>query len=102
MTNYIKLKPGLLYQNYVFFDVEQYYADNLFIQYKIKVTFLREYQKEDIPYLAIFCKVKKQDVSEFEIVMKELANKMIICGYTEYEQFCERFINDILPDEENL
>ena len=33
--------------------------------------------------------------------MKELANKMIICGYTEYEQFCERFINDILPDEEN-
>ena len=48
MTNYIKLKPGLFYQNYVFFDVEQYYADNLFIQHKIKVTFLREYQKEDI------------------------------------------------------
>ena len=33
MTNYIKLKPGLFYQNYVFFDVEQYYADNLFIQH---------------------------------------------------------------------
>ena len=33
--------------------------------------------------------------------MKELANKMIISGYTEYEQFCEKFINDILPDEEN-
>ena len=36
MTNFIKLKPGLFYQNYVFFDVEQYYADNLFIQHKIK------------------------------------------------------------------
>ena len=99
MTNYIKLKPGLLYQNYVFFDVEQYYADNLFIRHKIKVTFLREYQKEDIPYLAIFCKVKKRDASEFEIVMKELADKMIICGFAEYEQFCENFINAILPTE---
>jgi len=99
MTNYIKLKPSLLYQNYVFFDVEQYYADNLFIRHKIKVTFLREYQKEDIPYLAIFCKVKKRYASEFEIVMKELADKMIICGFAEYEQFCENFINDILPKE---
>ena len=52
MTNYIKLKPGLFYQNYVFFDVEQYYADNLFIQHKIKVTFLKKKKKEDIPYLA--------------------------------------------------
>ena len=99
MTNYIKLKPGLFHQNYVFFDVEQYCADNLFIQHKIKVTFLSEYQKEYIPYLAIFCKVKKRDTLQFEAIMKELANKMIICGYTDYEQFCERFINDIIPKE---
>ena len=50
-------------------------------------------------YLAIFCKEKKRDAPEFEIVMKELADKMIVCGFAEYEQFCENFIDDILPDE---
>ena len=82
-------------KNTYYYIADEEVKVNAFVEF----PFLREYQKEDIPYLAIFCKVKKQDVSEFEAVMKELVNKMIICGYTEYEQFCEKFINDILPEE---
>ena len=46
MTNYIKLKPGLLYQNYVFFDVEQYYATIYLFDIKSRLPFSESIKKK--------------------------------------------------------
>lgn len=73
--NYIKLHSGLFKANYAFFDVPEYYADNLFIQHKVKVDFLKEFQNGENPYIVIFCKIKKKDTKEFEKVMGELEKR---------------------------
>lgn len=98
--NYIRLHPGLFKSNYAFFDVPDYYADNLFVQHKIKVDFLKEFQNGENSYIAIFCRVKKKDAKEFEAVMEELEKKMIICGYTDYPEYCDKFIKTILSSRE--
>lgn len=94
--NYIKLHPGLFKANYAFFDVSDYYADNLFIQHKVKVNFLKEFQNGENHYIVIFCKVKKRDAKELEEVIEELEKKMIICGYTDYPEFCDKSIKTFL------
>ena len=81
-------KFSLLYKYYCFIDVKKYYADNLLIKNKIRVWFGKEFAKKGTDYVAIFCKVRKNKSAEFERVMEELQNKMLICGYNDYEEVC--------------
>ena len=79
---------SLLYDHYVFVDVPEYYADQLFIRHQVTVRFGREYQHPDHPYVVIFCKVRKRDRSRFLSALDELNRKMLLCGYPGYEEFC--------------
>lgn len=91
--NYIKLSSRLINQEYAYFDVPDYYADNLIKQKNIKVKFISEMKKPDVPYIVIFCSVNKKDCAIFESAMVALEKKMLVCGYTDYLDFCHDFIN---------
>lgn len=93
MENYLTLKRvSLLYDHYVFVDVPEYYADQLFIRRGVRVRFGLEFKHPDQPYVVIFCKVRKRDRNEFLAALSELDSKMILCGYTGYSEFCNDFM----------
>jgi hypothetical protein len=88
--NFWRLKKfSLLYSYYAYFDVKEYYADNIFIDRKLEVKFLFEYGKENERYVIIFCKIRKRDASEFESAMNDLENKMLLCGFYDYMEHCQ-------------
>ena len=77
---------ALFYDYFVFFDTKPYLADQLFIRHEVRVWFDQEYAKEDSPYLAIFCHVRKKDVPKFLAALEDLKKSMIICGHSHYEE----------------
>ena len=56
------------------------------VERQVWVWFEREYGKDGSPLLAICCHVKKKDVPAFLAALEDLKDKMILCGYQEYEQ----------------
>ena len=93
---YLKIrKPSLRYDYFLFFDTPEYLADQLFIKQKARVWFNQEYAKEGSPFLAIFCRVKKKDSAKFLAALDALKNKMILCGYPEYEAEVQKMIRHL-------
>lgn len=93
---YLKIrKPSLWYDYFLFFDTPKYLADQLFIKQMVRVWFDREYEKEGSPFLAIFCHVKKKDSPKFLAALDALKDKMILCGYPEYEAEVHKMIRHL-------
>lgn len=44
-----------------------------------------DYAKKGSPFLVILCHVRKKDSAKFLAAFHALKNKMILCGYPEYE-----------------
>ena len=75
--------------------MENYLADRLFVQHQVVVKFGSEYARNDSKYLIVFCKVKKRDSSRFLDALADLSSKMLLFGYTDYEEQCSRLMNFI-------
>lgn len=71
-------------KNYLFFDTDDYHADQIFIRHGVPVKFGREMKKDDNPYRIIFCSIGKKYEDEFYKCMDELGKKMLITGHTDY------------------
>ena len=85
-THFVQLeRHSLLFRHYAFVDTKDYLADQLFIKQMVRAWFDQEYAKEGSPFLAILCHVKKKDSAKFLAALDALKNKMILCGYPEYE-----------------
>ena len=93
---YLKIrKPSLRYDYFLFFDTPEYLADQLFIKQKVRVWLDKEYAKEGSPFLAILCHVKKKDSAKFIAALDALKNKMILCGYPEYEAEVQKMMRHL-------
>ena len=57
--------------------------------------FDKEYAKEGSPFLAILCHVKKKDSAKFIAALDALKNKMILCGYPEYEAEVQKMMRHL-------
>ena len=89
MKNFWKMGDFSLFANsYFYVDHNSYLADALFVQRKIAMKFKGEMVKEDSPYCIIFCKVLKRDVQKFEDALEKLKAKMLLLGYTDYDEVC--------------
>lgn len=91
--SYISLRKfSLRYRYYCFIDTKEYLADSIFIQNKVAVRFYHELVKPGSVYRFIFCRVPKKEEKGFLLSLEELQNKMLLCGYRDYEEFCCRNI----------
>ena len=91
---YVSLKKfSLRYDYFLFFDVEPYLADQLFIRHEVTVWFDQEFQRKGSPYLGIVCHVKKKDVPRFLAALDDLKNSMLSCGYPSYQEDIARLLN---------
>ena len=88
MKNCIRLKNHNPFTNtYAYLDTEEYLADQLFINKKLRVKFLRDYSHENDPYIIVMVKVPKSRNKDFLCCMNELNKKMLLTGNTNYNKF---------------
>ncbi len=74
---------------YLFVDVPNHRADQIFIRNQIPVRFRRkELSSGDSAYVIIFCRFKKKYRSQFLESMADLERCMLIEGHTDYTKFC--------------
>ena len=93
---YLKIrKVSLRYNYFLFFDASEYLADQLFIRQKVRVWFDEEYAKEGSRFLAILCHVKKRDSHRFIDAIAALRNKILLCGYPEYETEVQKMLSHL-------
>lgn len=94
MKNYLKLKTFPLFKaRYVYIDIcsnDKYQADEIFVREQLHVDFYKDFAKDDTPYIIVVVKVSKKDTEKFEKCMEELGKKMLLKGYDDYPEFCER------------
>lgn len=88
-------KFSLRYAYFLFFDSTPYLADQLFIRHKVRVWFNREYTKNESPYIAIFCHVRKKDVPQFLGALEDLKKSMMLCGRPNYVSEISSFMDDM-------
>lgn len=98
MKNYICF-GGRFYLRYAYADVHNYFADSLFYKHEIPVRFKDEWVKDGEKYRIIYCKIRKKYKAKFERALLELHNKMLICGYTDYEDYCESIMKALEDPE---
>ena len=93
---YLKIrKVSLRYNYFLFYDTSEYLADQLFSRQKVRVWFDEEYAKEGSRFLAILCHVKKRDSHRFIDAIAALRNKILLCGYPEYETEVQKMLSHL-------
>lgn len=91
IQNYFPIKKfSLFYNFFVYIDSKTYQADNVFIKHNIKISFVEDFLNPNSSYAMVICKVKKRDITEFKKALSELPNKMLLCGYSDYFEECNR------------
>ena len=94
MKNYICF-GGLIKLHYAYVDTRDYLADPLLRKHEVGIRFGDEYAKPNEEFKIIFCKVKKKHKHQFEKAMNELVDKMLICGHSRYESFCDYIMSEL-------
>lgn len=82
-------KFSFFHNYFAIIDTADYLADQLFIKHQVRVGFGPEFVCPDAPYRVIMCKCRKRDVDAFLAAIRELPNKMLLCGHPDYLTFCE-------------
>lgn len=82
-------KFSFFHNYFAIIDTADYLADQLFIKHQVRVAFGPEFVCPDAPYRVIMCKCRKRDVDAFLAAIRELPNKMLLCGHPDYLTFCE-------------
>lgn len=93
---YLRIKkPSLRYAYFLYFDIEPYLADQLFIRRKIRVWFDSHFAKQGAPYLGILCHVRKKNVPAFLATLEDLKKSMLICGRVDYAEYVSAFLEEL-------
>lgn len=100
--NYLKLgNKNLFYYTYFYFDIllkDYYYADRIFAKNNLKVKYIIDYEAPNTSIYAHIVKIKKKDEKLFLQCMKELSDKMLVLGYTDYPENCQKMIETLTKE----
>lgn len=93
-TNYIELGRSRFFRDkqFAYIDTMGFLADRIFIENKVQVKFCGDYKHKEKNYVVVICKVKEKDVPMFLQALKELKNRALLMGNTDYETFCKEQI----------
>lgn len=93
-TNYIELGRSRFFRNkqFAYIDTMGFLADRIFIENKVRVKFCGDYKHKEKNYVVVIFKVKEKDVPMFLQALKEIKNRALLMGNTDYETFCKEQI----------
>ena len=93
--NYVKMKCfSLIYNYYMYVDVPDYLADQLFIKHRARMKFGEEWEHPEHGYRIIFCRCFKWQNRRFLNALYDLHDLMALSGHGDYEDFCKDLITD--------
>lgn len=90
-------KPWL---TFFYIDCPQYLSFNLFDKYDIQPFFFRFSEHKDGKYIGVKCCIKKSRIDDFLVCMHEMQRNMTICGYSDYEEFCRKWQEDLKEEDD--
>lgn len=103
MQNYWRLSDFYLFSvAYAYVDHNSYLADQVFIQDKITVKYTGEMVDENSSYCIVLCKVRKKDAVRFEASLGKLKNKMLLMGYRDYPDACDKIAKILEEGEKEM
>lgn len=92
--NFVELESSIFHDNFLYFDIIDCYADEIFIKNRVKVKFRAKLASDEYSYIAVVCKVRRKFRESFLNSLKELERKMLICGFTDYSDFCTQYFDE--------
>ena len=78
---------------FFYLDTQSHLADNLFKKHKIRAKLIRDLSADGDEYHIIVVTIPRRHRHGFEQVMRELRNKMLVCGHTDYVVNCLHIAN---------
>lgn len=98
--NYFEVRTfSLKYRRYVYIDTLDYKADSVIMNSNIRMKIIKEFIKEEDEYVLIYCKVRKDDAIRFENAMERVKNKILLCGHSDYEKYCDKVLDKLFGKE---
>ena len=89
MKNFWKMEESFgKHFSYAYIDLNNYFADEIFLEKNIEVKFLREMIRGASPYRIVICKIKREDGEAFEEALKLLEDKILLLGHSDYLAVC--------------
>ena len=100
MKNYIDFGKcgGGRWKRYLYLDTEDFLLGSLLVREQVKVKYETSLMKENENYRLVMMKVLKRDETKFLKALEELPNKMLLCGYRDYESHG----GELMAELENL
>lgn len=101
--NFVKLRGLSAFRTeFVYVDIPEYVADQLFIKHKVRVHFKKgEMHRPGDPYVVVFCSVRKKDINRFMAAMEEMPEAMRQKGHEDYTEYCEKYLGVIGGNSKN-
>lgn len=81
-----------------FVDSIQYLSFSIFDKHNLKPFFFKHLERDDVSYVGIMCLIRKKRLEDFLMCMEELEKNMMICGYSDYREFCDKVIEELWND----
>ena len=78
----------------IYIDLPNLLAFDIFERYNLRPFGFRKLDNEDIPYIGVYCYVRKSRLVDFFKCMVELRKLILMCGHNNYDDFCKQYIND--------
>lgn len=96
-SNHIRVKGALPWRAYLFYvDSRAYVADRIFRKHGLRVHFIGDFEMEGLEYVVVSVWVRHQDVSKFELCMRDLEKAILVRDGTRYEDACRFVMHDTL------
>lgn len=86
----------LFNEYYVYVDSDDYKADYLFVNNKVKGKIIGEWMHPNEKYRLINIKIKKSCVKAFEDTMEQLERKQLLSGNSDYIENANHLCNELL------
>lgn len=102
MANYMELySRSPLTTQFLYFDVPEYKADQIFLEHGISPRFYEEWTMEGTPFVITRCRVSRKDKHKFIAAMAELTTKMLLTGFENYDEVATGFFDQITEELTN-
>ena len=88
-NNYLQLHSCWpFYRQFVFVDTVDHFYAPIMKRNSIMPRGIKEYVKAGSPYRLIACKVKNSDTFLFSTAIRQIRNKALLLGYSDYDEVC--------------
>lgn len=84
-----------------YIDCPQFLSFNSFDNHGVRPFWMRFHESDSIKYVGILCRIRKSQLDDFLVCMEELQRNILICGYTDYEEFCQEWQKEIAEEDED-